>query len=153
MPTLTRERCPGSLSSLFILTDRGKGVAKELCRLAWSVEASFACGMVTSHPCAVRALEAATERPVDPQLVKKHAEQLVVLSRIPYVQNCALDFSDNKCLIDTRYFVDHTEVEEVLAKQGNWQLGPLMDGMELVAFTFRETPKSGCVSWRKVTSR
>lgn len=114
---------------------RSHGIAGRLCRLGWaSCKNDFACGLVTSHPHAVRALERATVRLCDMDGVKQHAAGLIAASGIPYVQGCTVA----DCKIDTQFHVDHTEINEFIRQEKNWMLGgkDLPDGKEFFAFTF-----------------
>lgn len=120
---------------------RSCGVAKKLCRMAWAVERFFAAGLVTSHPHAVRALERATERACSRDKIKDHAAELLHFSGVPYATGRQLRLDNGRCLIDTDFFVDHTEVEQTLAQMIDWRLGPLEDGKEFFAFVFAVSPK------------
>jgi hypothetical protein len=121
---------------------RGQGIARKLCHMAWGPGGFFAAGLITSHPHAVKALEGATQRECDRALIEEHAPDLVRYSKLPYVQNKQLCCDDGKCLIDTQFFVDHTEVERILSRSKGWQLGPLEDGKEFMAFTFAVSPRN-----------
>ncbi|KAG5178017.1 hypothetical protein JKP88DRAFT_270620 [Tribonema minus] len=125
---------------------RGRGIGKRLCRMAWAVDRYYACGLVTSHPHAVRALEAATERACDRSLAISSAQALISHSGIPYVSQALVHFEGGKCLIDTQFFVDHSEVEAVLSGITHWRLGPLEEGKEFFAFTFAQSPKTSPVA-------
>ena len=119
---------------------RRNGIATRLCRLAWATKEpsaeDFACGLVTSHPHAVRALERATGRVCDKAGAEQHAVGLIAASGIPYVQGCTVN--DSK--IDTQFYVDHTEINKIVREQQrNWVLGDLPDGKEFFAFTFGKT--------------
>jgi hypothetical protein len=60
----------------------------------------------------------------------------VAASGIPYVKGKKLIMSGTTAIIDTQFFVDHTEVNDLLGKQEDWKLGPLEDGQEFFAFVF-----------------
>jgi len=94
---------------------------------------------VSSHPHAVRALERAKSKSCDPKEISKHAESLITASGITYVQGCPLVLSADCSVINTHFFVDHTEVNELLNKESDWKLGPLNDGEEFFAFVFAES--------------
>lgn len=125
---------------------RSQGIASALCRRAWDIQADFACGLVTSHPHAVRALERATQRRCDPALIQQHAEGLVEASGIPYLRGCGLPRPGESCAINTCFFVDHTEVNQLLGCMRGWRLGSLLDGEEFFAATFSAS------SWRSTSS-
>ncbi len=78
---------------------RIKGVARRLCHIARGPGALFAFGLVSSHPYAVRALEGAAEQQCDRGLVRKHSDDLVTHSRMPYVQGKQLCLDGKRCLM------------------------------------------------------
>ncbi|GLC38903.1 hypothetical protein PLESTM_000794300 [Pleodorina starrii] len=117
---------------------RSHGIGSRLCRIAWSsCTNDFACGLVSSHPHAVRALECATERLCDLDAITEHAAGLIEASDIPYMQNRRVV----QHTVDTQFYVDHTEVNQLIKKQVNWTLGELADGHEFFAFTFMSSPR------------
>jgi hypothetical protein len=115
---------------------RRKGIAGRMCNLAWDHDEPFACGLVTSHPYAVRALEKGTNAVCTPSAIALHAKNIVKMSAIPYVQECPLVIEPSRSIIKTSFFVDHTELNQLIAKEKCWQLGELEDGDEFFAFTF-----------------
>lgn len=117
---------------------RGKGIGSQLCCHSWATGSDFACGLVTSHPYAVRALERATGRLCCSRtIVMEHGKALVRESGIPYVQGCEVILPESGgCLINTVFFVDHTDVNQLITQQHDWELGSLPDGHEFFAFTF-----------------
>jgi len=69
---------------------RHKGVATALIRkcLMDYRDDVWACGLVSCHPYAVKALETATKSRCNRSLSAQHAQGLIQSSGIPYVQNC-----------------------------------------------------------------
>lgn len=125
------------ITQLVVHSDyRNKGIASTLCRMAWNIQTEFACGLVTSHPHAVRALERATQKRCDPALIQPHAESLIGACGIPYLAGCRLPRPEESCAVNTGFFVDHTEVNLLLANTRGWRLGSLQDGEEFFAVTF-----------------
>ena len=125
------------ITQLVVSSDhRSRGVASSLCRHAWDINADFACGLVTSHPHAVRALERATRRVCDTEAIMAHGDGLAAASGIPYLKDLKVSVG---CKINTSFFVDHTEVNILIEEKiraGQWDLGRLQDGEEFFAFTF-----------------
>ena len=75
-------------------------------------------GLVTSHPHAVRALERAVRHKcfnLDPEGAKRILQQ----SEIPYLHSSRVEIccDETRSLINTRFFVDHREVEKALEKE------------------------------------
>jgi GNAT superfamily N-acetyltransferase len=127
------------ITQLVVHSDfRSHGVASKLCQMAWDVSAVDGCGIVTSHPYAIRALEKATRRSCRPGMIH-HAKSLVDASRIPYLQGKPIRCNhagSSMCQIDTGFFVDHTDVDELIPNQPpRLGLEPLEAGHEFVAFT------------------
>jgi hypothetical protein len=114
---------------------RNHGIATSLCRHVHNSK-DFACGIVSSHPYAIKALEKATGKQCDLKLINKHAKDFIEFSKIPYVQEKKLKININMSLIDTQFFVNHNKLLEILKKDNKWILGPLIDGHEFFAFVF-----------------
>jgi hypothetical protein len=108
------------ITQLVVHSDfRSHGVASKLCQMAWDVSAVDGCGIVTSHPYAIRALEKATRRSCRPGMIH-YAKSLVAASRIPYLQGKPIRCNhagSSMCQIDTGFFVDHTDVDELIPSQ------------------------------------
>ena len=84
-------------------------------------------------------MERARDSRCSPSLISKHAAGLIAASGIPYDQGCPLRHSEEGSIIETTFFVDHTEVNKLLAEEEDWQMGPLNDGEEFFAFVFKDT--------------
>ncbi|GFR41416.1 hypothetical protein Agub_g2099 [Astrephomene gubernaculifera] len=128
------------ITQLVVRTDqRSRGIGSRLCRIACSPSPKpFACGLVSSHPHAVRALERGVGLRCDVDSIQRHAAGLVAASGIPYVQGCQVV----GCCIDTAFHVDHTEVDELARHQAGWALGRLAEGQEYFGFAFAATSES-----------
>jgi hypothetical protein len=110
-----------------------RGIAKNLLNISFDPDCRF-CGLVTSNPFAVRALERATHRKCQPSPV---AQQLVDSTRIPYIRNRRVE---RNSIINTEFRIDHREVLEVLKQEqlnNQWCLGDLPEGYEFIAFVQR----------------
>jgi len=105
--------------------------------MCWQVDAT-AWGLVTSHPYAVKAIETATSRRCDPALIARRAAALVESSRVPYASTHELRCDNSQSLINTQFYVDHSEVNDIISRLNDWPLGLLEDGYEFFAFTFRD---------------
>lgn len=111
---------------------RKKGVASKLCHAVWQTNEDVASGLVTSHPYAIRALEAAVRRKCDIVRARAIANHLIEQSKIPYLQKCQL--LPGRCVLNT-------EVKQCINQQGkNWKFGDLPDGCEFFAFSFYSSP-------------
>lgn len=117
---------------------RHRGLATALIARAGE-KSTLAWGLMSSHPYAVRALESATQRKCDPRMISTYAKDLIIASGIPHFQKCQIDIKESRSLIHSNFFVDHTEVNEIVVRLGNeWKLGTLGEGDEFFAFTFKD---------------
>lgn len=123
---------------------RGYGIGKRLCdeALIYKLPSSFAYGIVTSNPYAVRCLEAVTGKYCDPLLTRQYYDKLVRSSNIQYLHARPLcGYSQ----VDTGFDVDHKgnlqKLEEILRKENErWMLDHILNrGHEFVACTFRHS--------------
>ncbi|KJE90685.1 hypothetical protein CAOG_009480 [Capsaspora owczarzaki ATCC 30864] len=79
----------------------------------------------------------ATQAICMPSLMEVAAETLVTQSKVAYLQNRPLQFTQGRCVIQNDFFVSHKAVKRYLGQQGaSWGLGPLEDGEEFVAVAF-----------------
>ena len=123
---------------------RGFGIANRLIRSFISTEKDEekellkACGLVTSHPYAIRALESATKRRCNLQTTQEWSADLIEHSQLAYVSGCELK---EPSMIDTDFAVDHTEIDELIEKiKPSWPFGSLPRKHEFFAFVFFEDP-------------
>lgn len=125
---------------------QNRKVATRLLHAAWGFSDHYAWGLATANPFAVRALEAATRRSCDPQIVQQHLEQLRSFTgdRINYFKGINFHVGPGICAADTRFYVSHSTLGEKMeqASKGGkpWTLGPLQPGMEWLAATVRSQP-------------
>jgi len=87
-------------------------------------------------------LETSTQRLCDPKLIKEYAPIIWKSCPVPYIKNSILKFEEESVLIDTKYFVDHEKVMNIVSELGDsWKLGKLLEGMEYIAITFQFQPQ------------
>jgi 2-polyprenyl-3-methyl-5-hydroxy-6-metoxy-1,4-benzoquinol methylase len=127
---------------------RQKDVGKTLLFTLWRFTDHFAWGVLSANPYAIRALEKATRRRCLPVRIQVNTRQLLQLGRrtVPYVKAAkSVVVTSEESRIDTQFFLDHSELPEMLKAVINdehpWQLGPLPEGWEWFAFTFRDQPQ------------
>lgn len=111
---------------------RGKHVARRLISVCCDASVEV-CGIVSSHPHAVRALEGATGAVVVRESVVREAGLVCRASGVPYLQEPAFRFHGGKTAIATDFYVDHRGIPRPGA---GWTLGTIADGEEFVAITF-----------------
>jgi hypothetical protein len=137
---------------------RNQGIAKRLCGMVWAADDDVASGLITSHPYAVRALEAATGERCQVAAIREHASALISASGVPYVQKLVLE--SKGVTINTNFFVDHSEINLLIDQEIKrtddgrfpWELGTLPDGHEFFAFTFHSSIGSAEKSARALVS-
>jgi hypothetical protein len=100
-----------------------------------------ACGLVSSHPYAIRSIESATGLQCNPDNIAKFAPNLIKTCGIPYIVDKQFENKSDSCIINTEFFVDHSGVLKVLEEEKTnitkpWQLGDLPEGYEFFAFVF-----------------
>lgn len=123
---------------------RGQKIGTKLIHSIFGLSDSYACGLFTSNPMTIKALENATFRHVD---VKK------ISSKIDVIKAAAYDiFEDTQWIeeykdgmVDTNFPVDHSKIYENIQKaykEGEFPLiKDLPEGYEWLAFTFKsQTP-------------
>src|SRR5579884_2065925 len=122
---------------------RNNDVGKTLLFSAWGFSDHYAWGIITANPYAVRALEKATRRRCAPDRILRDAKALERLGAgfVPYMsEDTELAVNVGHARINTRFFLDHTNLPEMLSSVTSqtrpWKLGPLEPGWEWFAFTF-----------------
>jgi 2-polyprenyl-3-methyl-5-hydroxy-6-metoxy-1,4-benzoquinol methylase len=123
---------------------RNNGVGKRLLFSSWAFSNNYAWGLITASPYAIRALEKATRRRCVPARISKSKKMLLAFGNntISYISSTK-EIAINKkgSAINTNFFVDHTEMDEMIERVTNketpWLLGKLQEGWEWFAFTFQ----------------
>jgi len=133
---------------------RQKHIGKKLLFSIWGFSSNFAWGVITASPYAIRALEKATRRRCLPLRIKKHKDKLIKFGRdnVSYVhENTEVIINRNVSKINTEFFVDHTDVENMIRTVTNherpWKLGLIEEGWEWFAFTFHDQEQIGLTSY------
>lgn len=127
---------------------RERGIGKKLLFSIWTLSDDFAWGLLSSNPYAVRALEKATRRRCNPDRIRKNKELLINfgINHVHYInKNTKLTINSHKSTIDTKFPVDHSQLEpmikQVTLAEKPWLLGRLDEGWEWAAFTFQDQPQ------------
>lgn len=113
-------------------------MAKKLLHSIWGFSSDIAWGLATPNPITVKTLEAATFRKVEPKVIYRHIEKLKKIgSCVKFVNEYIV--SEKQSLVNTNFKIDHSDIGRNIKKAyGNkWSLGPLPEGHEWLAFTFR----------------
>jgi hypothetical protein len=120
---------------------RGRRVASTML-LQLCARDVVAVGLLSSHPHAVRALEHAAARRCSREGVAAAAAALAVAAQVPYFRAGDVDVEGGRCVARTGFFVDHAEVNAILASYAAaaggraFELGPLGEGEEFIAAVF-----------------
>ncbi len=123
---------------------REERVATQLLHSLWGFSDSYAWGLATANPFAVRALEAATHRPCSVKAIRKFGPQvLAALSPVVKYLPDSLVESDGTTLpiVDTKFQISHDHVAAMRKAAARstrpWALGGIDEGQEWFACTFR----------------
>lgn len=124
---------------------RRSDVGKTLLFTIWQFTDHFAWGLITANPYAIRALEKATRRRCTPIQIGKYREVITSLGTqvVPYVgQSTQTIITSSESRVNTAFFLDHSKLQKMLVSVDGvnkpWTLGPLQEGWEWLAFTFRD---------------
>ena len=127
---------------------RNKGIAKRLLFSIWGFSDHFAWGIVSANPYAIRALEKATRRRAKTIRIKRNARKLLGVGKenVPFInEDTKVCVDKEKSVIDTGFFVDHSDTLEMLKNVTSddlpWELGYIEEGWEWFAFTFNDQPQ------------
>lgn len=125
---------------------RNQAVGTRLLHSLWSFSDGFGWGLVTANPYALRALETATRRRCEPEAIKANLDTLLQFGEaIPYIAGKSTRVGDGESRIDTRFFVDHSQLERMMenaSQTERWQMGEIGEGEEWLAFTFGAQPQT-----------
>jgi GNAT superfamily N-acetyltransferase len=139
------------VTQVVVHTDyRQRGIATTLLKSLWKDD-HYAFGLCTSNPYTIRAMERATGRRCDSGEIQKNIKVLRTFANthVKYTSGRTIkvdyDSATSKSVIDTQFFVDHSDIPEklhsVLQKSSHWRLGKsLNEGEEWFAFTFKSQP-------------
>ena len=142
---LERKTPRGDVSLVVQLVVDGKyrrqGVATTLLHAIWGFSDFYAWGIVTSSPCTVEALEAATFRRCDAGRISKNARFVAreVFPSVPFLAKSEWRTDGRSSVVDTRFFTDRTSMP-VARRRVEGRLGRIAEGEEWLAFTFRDQP-------------
>lgn len=137
------------VTQLVVHTDyRKKGIAERLLFSIWGFSDHYAWGIVSANPYAIRALEKATRRRASTIRIKKNSTKILNVGRqnVPFINNdTELRVDDTQSVINTQFFVDHTDtlqkLQNVISDDLPWTLGNIDEGWEWFAFTFNDQPQ------------
>jgi SAM-dependent methyltransferase/GNAT superfamily N-acetyltransferase len=125
---------------------RNRGIGSHLLFSLWSLTDQYCWGLVTANPYAVRALESATRRRCNAEMIKKRKNQIINAGKgsIPYIFE-GIEWSQKSEIVsvNTNFDVDHSGLtkmmHDVTAKGVKWELGSMLQAKhEWFAFTFQD---------------
>lgn len=127
---------------------RHRDIGKRLLFSIWKFTDHSAWGVLSANPYAIRALEKATRRRCSPVRIKVDVGRLLKVGRaqVTYVKpDSQIIINQAESRINTEFFLDHSGLPEMLnnvqSHSETWTLGPLLEGWEWFAFTFRDQPQ------------
>lgn len=124
------------------------GIGKTLLFSFWGFSNDYAWGIMSSNPYAIRALEKATYRRVQPSIMKKKEKSIIKfgVENVSYLdENTQFVITAQTSKVNTRFPSDISKVNEKLSNVTSpshpWLLGDIEEGWEWFAFTFNEQEK------------
>jgi len=127
---------------------RQHGIGKELLFSFWGFSNHYAWGIMSSNPYAIRALEKATYRRVQPFIIKNKEISLKKfgIEKVSYLdEETEFVITLKNTKVNTKFPSDISNVNEKLhnvTKKGvPWVLGEIEEGWEWLAFTFNHQDK------------
>jgi 2-polyprenyl-3-methyl-5-hydroxy-6-metoxy-1,4-benzoquinol methylase/GNAT superfamily N-acetyltransferase len=122
---------------------RNRGIGTNLLSY-WGFSNFFAWGLISANPYAIRALEKISRRRCSAYFIQYKYQLLIknFFSDLPYVdENTDILVSKTESKINTKFFLDHSELETmlttVISEKKPWLLGKIDEGWEWFAFTFQ----------------
>jgi len=123
------------ITQLVVHSDhRQNGIARQL--LAFCVRTGVAlAGLVSSHPAAVKALQRAVGiEEYNHNLIRAHGHDIARQSAVHYLQLPRINFPQDRSVVVTDFWVDHSEINHILQGQiPGWTFGEIHDGEEFLA--------------------
>ena len=127
---------------------RQQGIGKTLLFSFWGFSNDYAWGIMSSNPYAIRALEKATYRRVNPSSMKKKEQSIIKfgIENVSYLDDkTEFIVTSKNCKVNTKFPSDLSKVHEKLFNVTKddipWLLGTIEEGWEWFAFTFNEQEK------------
>lgn len=127
---------------------RQHGIGKELLFSFWGFSNYYAWGVMSSNPYAIRALEKATYRRINPSIIKNKEIGLKKfgIERVSYLdETTEFIITTKNTRVNTKFPSDISNVNEKLKNVTNkgvpWLLGEIEEGWEWLAFTFNNQEK------------
>ncbi len=127
---------------------RKLGIGKTLLFSFWGFSNDYAWGIMSSNPYAIRALEKATYRRVQPTFMKKKEKSIIKfgIENVSYLnEDTEFIITSNNSKVNTKFPSNISKVNEKLANVTTesipWLLGDIEEGWEWFAFTFNEQEK------------
>ena len=121
---------------------RGRHIASKLLAIAINNGPKLrVAGLATSHPVAVLAFERVMKKACTPALCNALASGVLTCCGVPYLSGCQTRFRSDTSgqavsIINTNFFVDHSEVDAIRESLTDWKLGKLRDGEEYLVIIF-----------------
>lgn len=138
--------CPISWVTQLVVHERHRrrGIATTLLQAIFGMSNRYAWGIVSSNAFSVRALEKATRRRCQPELIARRLDTLIeaaqgVVDYIPGKEHFRVE--DGASAVNTHFYTLPETIKKNLEganEQRPWQLGDLKDGEEWFAFTFND---------------
>lgn len=121
---------------------RRQGIATELCKTACVHYNADSFGIVSSNPYAIRSLQKACGLHLSISITMQLGPKILKSCPLPYIANAIPMFDEMRCVVDTKFYINHDEVDSfVIEYARGWPLGLLQEGEEFIVI-FDRRPES-----------
>lgn len=119
---------------------RQHSIGSKLLHSVWGFSNDYAWGLATSNPLTVKTLESATVRKANPAEIDQRKKIIYELVQdITFVEAKNINIDTSQSNVFNEFYVDQSNLNNLLkAYEEKWVLGPLNEGFEWLAFTFRD---------------
>lgn len=120
---------------------RHRGIAKSILHAAFGFSDYYAWAIVTSSPCTIAALEAATFRLGNRVRIRQDVEFLreEVFSKIDFLRDVEPEVTETTCRVNSGFFTDRSKPQPDWTQVAD-RYGTLPEGHEWLSVIFRDQP-------------
>jgi len=130
---------------------RHRGIAKSILHAAFGFSDYYAWAIITSSPCTVAALEAATFRQGNRVRIGRDVDFLrkEVFSKVGFLSGVQPEVTESVCRVNSGFYTDRSRPQPDWTQVSD-RYGPLPEGYEWLAVIFRDQPPDDLGSLEQV---
>ncbi len=119
---------------------RHNSIGSKLLHSVWGFSNDYAWGLATSNPLTVKTLESVTVRKAMPSEINSRKEIVYELANdISFVEAENILIDKKQSNVFNKFYVDQSNMNSLFyAYNDEWTLGPINEGSEWIAFTFKD---------------